>query len=122
MVRQIKRPSNGLKFLFDQNLSHRLPRWLANLYPDSQHVRATGLERATDIQIWEYAKREGFCIVTQDADFAERSRLYGGPPKVLWLRCGNTTPREIEGLLRRNTGLLAALANDPAIHYLGLFA
>ncbi|MEG4406901.1 DUF5615 family PIN-like protein [Microcoleus sp. MON1_C5] len=29
------------------------------------------------------------CIVTQDADFTERSWLYSSPPKVVWLRCGN---------------------------------
>ncbi|MEB3217215.1 MAG: DUF5615 family PIN-like protein [Nostocales cyanobacterium 94392] len=40
-------------------------------------------------EIWEFAKNQEFCIVTQDADYAERSRLYGSPPKIIWLRCGN---------------------------------
>ncbi len=48
-----------------------------------------GLSEADDSEIWDVAKSKGFCMVTQDADFADRSRLYGSPPKVIWLRCGN---------------------------------
>ena len=62
-----------MKLLFDQNLSHRLPARLGDLFPDSAHVRAAGLEQADDRQIWEYAKANGYGIVSQDVDFAERS-------------------------------------------------
>ena len=58
-----------MKLLFDQNLSPRLPRLLADLYPDSVHVRAIGLREATDSEIWEYAKQHGFVIVSKDSDF-----------------------------------------------------
>ena len=34
------------------------------------------------------------CIVTLDADFADLSLLRGQPPKVIWLRCGNSTVAE----------------------------
>ena len=81
-----------MKLLFDQNLSHRLPRLLADLFPGSVHVRSLALDQASDDEIWEFAKAKDFCIVTQDSDFAERSRLYGAPPKVVWLRCSNSTP------------------------------
>ena len=64
-----------MKLLFDQNLSHRLPDRLADLFPESAHVRAAGLDRASDDQIWQYASSNVYCIVTQDSDFAERSRL-----------------------------------------------
>ena len=76
-----------MRLLFDQNLSHRLPARLTDLFPESVHVRPADLDRASDDKIWTYAKTCGFCIVTQDADFAERSRLYGAPPKVVRLRC-----------------------------------
>jgi len=33
-----------MKLLFDQNLSPRLPSLLADLYPDSAHVRDSGME------------------------------------------------------------------------------
>ncbi len=47
----------------------------------------------------------------------ERSRLYGAPPKVVWLRCGNSTPQQVEALLRRNAVLIAELIQNPALHY-----
>lgn len=105
-----------MKLLFDQNLSHRLPRRLADLFPDSAHVRSLALDRAADDRVWEFAKTHGFCIVTQDSDFAERSHLYGAPPKVVWLRCGNSTPDQIEAILRRNMVLITELIQTPALH------
>ena len=106
-----------MKLLLDQNLSHRLPARLADLFPDSVHVRAAALDRASDEKIWEHARDNGFCIVTQDNDFAERSRLYGSPPKVVWLRCGNSTPQQVEALLRRNAVLIVELIQNPALDY-----
>jgi len=106
-----------VKLLFDQNLSHRLPARLADLFPDSAHVRAATLDQAPDDQIWEYASVNDFCIVTQDSDFAERSRLYGAPPKVVWLRCGNSTPQQVEAILRRNAVLITELIQNPELHY-----
>jgi len=50
-----------------------------------------GLHRAPDAHIWEYAATHDFTIVTQDSDFSERVALYGHPPKVIWLRTGNTS-------------------------------
>ena len=41
-------------------------------------------------------------VVTLDKDFADLSFLRGAPPKVIWLRCGNSTVTEIEDLLRLN--------------------
>jgi predicted nuclease of predicted toxin-antitoxin system len=105
-----------VKLLFDQNLSHRLPTLLADLFPDSAHVRAATLDQAPDDQIWEYVSANEFCIVTQDSDFAERSRLYGAPPKVVWLRCGNSPPQEVE--LTAMTALGPGLAVGLAVAHL----
>ena len=106
-----------MRLLFDQNLSHRLPVRLADLFPASAHVRGANLDHAPDCQIWEYAKANGYCIVTQDSDFAERSRLFGAPPKVVWLRCGNATPQRIEAILRHNAVLISELIQNPALHH-----
>lgn len=89
-----------MKLLFDANLSHRLAGRLADILPGSEHVIPLGLERSDDSDIWEYAKAQGFTIVTQDSDFAERSAAEGAPPKVIWIRIGNSATADIEGLLR----------------------
>jgi len=78
-----------MKLLFDQNLSFRLCGLLSDLFPDCEHVRRLGFERADDLTLWRYARDKGYAFVTLDADFAELAALFGAPPKVIWLRRGN---------------------------------
>ena len=66
-----------MRLLFDQNLSHRLVSLLADQFPGSRHVRELGLERVEDAVVWSAARAEGFAIVSKDADFHQRSFLYG---------------------------------------------
>lgn len=89
-----------MKLLFDQNLSPRLVKSLADLYPGSVHVRDVGLHNALDEAVWEYAARHGLSIVSKDADFHQRSFLFGPPPKVIWVRRGNCSTFDIEAILR----------------------
>ena len=89
-----------MKLLFDQNLSPRLPRLLADIYAESVHIREIGLRDASDAEIWEYAKTNGYAIVSKDSDFQQRSLLEGSPPKFIWLRVGNCKVSRIERLLR----------------------
>jgi len=109
-----------LKLLFDQNLSRKLVNRLADTFLGSSHVQFHKLAEKTDTEIWEFAKANDFCIVTQDADFAERSRLYGSPPKVIWLRCGNVPTREVEILIRSGIEAIQELLNDSKLHCLEL--
>ena len=101
-----------MKLLFDQNLSPRLPRLLADLYPDSEHVREVGLRDASDAEIWEYAKQNDFVIVSKDSDFQQRSLLYGHPPKFIWLRAGNCPVKPIEELLRKHSAVIHTFVQD----------
>jgi predicted nuclease of predicted toxin-antitoxin system len=110
-----------LKLLFDQNLSRKLVTRLADIFSDCSHVQFHGLAEQTDTEIWEFARTNNFCIVTQDADFAERSRLYGSPPKVVWLRCGNAPTNQVEALIRSGTEAIQELLNDPNLHCLELY-
>ncbi|HVY87422.1 MAG TPA: DUF5615 family PIN-like protein [Hyphomonadaceae bacterium] len=104
-----------MKPLFDQNLSHRLCRLLADIYPDAAQAKRAKLDEADDNAIWDFARREGFTIVTLDADFADMAALRGTPPKVIWLRCGNQPTATIERLLRDHAALIESfMANDEA--------
>ena len=102
-----------MRLLFDHQLSHKLVNRLADLFPDSTHTRLLGLERADDPVIWNHAKTDGLVIVTLDADFSDLSVLRGHPPKVVWLRCGNSTVARVEQLLRANARRMIAFASDP---------
>ena len=110
-----------MKLLFDQNLSRKLVNRLADIFPDASHVQFHELKEASDSEIWEFALAQRFCIVTQDADFADRSRLYGSPPKVVWLRCGNTATSEVEALLRSGAEAIQELVNNAALDCLELY-
>jgi predicted nuclease of predicted toxin-antitoxin system len=53
-----------LRLLFDQILSSRLVRLLADVYPDSLHVRDLDLREADDATIWRYATEHRLVIVS----------------------------------------------------------
>ena len=109
-----------MKFLFDQNLSWRLPQKLAELFPDSLHIREIGMKESQDVDIWNCAKENGFVIVTKDMDFQQRSLLFGHPPKVVRLRVGNGTMQTIEDLLRQYTEIIHLFELDETKSYLVL--
>ena len=58
-----------MRLLFDQNLSFKLVRALADTYPDSVHVRDLEFLEADDASIWRYAAEHGLVIVSKDSDF-----------------------------------------------------
>ena len=109
-----------MKLLFDQNLSRKLVTRLADIFPNASHVQLHGLADKTDTEIWDFAKLNDFCIVTQDADFTERSRLYSSPPKVVWLRCGNAPTNQVETLIRYGQEAIQELLSNSSIHCLEL--
>jgi predicted nuclease of predicted toxin-antitoxin system len=82
------------------------------LFPDSTQVRLIGLERADDHTIWRFARTNEFVLVTLDADFVEMAALFGAPPKVIWLRCGNQETTATEALLRTHAGLIQEFNRD----------
>lgn len=109
-----------MKLLFDQNLSHRLARSLQDLFPDSLHVRDVGLKAADDPVVWSYARQHGFVIVSKDADFHQRSFVFGAPPKVVWVRLGNCATTDVERLLRHHAQLIEAFGEDAEAAFLSL--
>jgi predicted nuclease of predicted toxin-antitoxin system len=109
-----------MKLLFDQNLSPSLTRRLADIYAESIHVREVGLRDADDLAIWQYAKGEGYAIVSKDSDFQQRSLLYGAPPKFIWLRVGNCATKRIEALLRTYSAAIHTFDLDDSKSHLML--
>ena len=102
-----------MKLLFDHNLSYKLVGRLADLFPDAEHVRSVNLHAADDRTVWEYARVNGFAMVSKDEDFHQLSFLYGAPPNVVWVRLGNGTTVDIEQALRRHhTDLLNFDTNE----------
>ena len=110
-----------MKLLFDQNLSIKLCRQVADLFPGSSQVGQLGLAQADDRAIWQYAKANGFTLVSLDADFAELATLTGPPPKLIWLRRGNQPTATFEKLLRDHAEIIAAFERDGSAACLELY-
>jgi predicted nuclease of predicted toxin-antitoxin system len=91
-----------VKLLLDENLSDQIIQRIVELYPDSEHVKTLGLINTDDAMIWDYAKTNGFVIVSKDSDFHQRSLLYGHPPRFIYLRVGNCPTSKITQILRDN--------------------
>jgi predicted nuclease of predicted toxin-antitoxin system len=88
-----------MRFLFDQNISHRILPSLPEQFAGSTSVKKEGLIDALDHQIWEFSRKNNYIIVTQDSDFNDLNALYGFPPKIIWIRTGNLRTSEILKLL-----------------------
>jgi predicted nuclease of predicted toxin-antitoxin system len=110
-----------MKLLLDANISWRSAQPFAACFGECIHVNKTELPvPATDTQIWNFAAKNGYCIVTQDADFLNFLETKGYPPKVILLRKGNLSRKEAEEIVlneqsaimafdRTNYGLLEIL-------------
>lgn len=107
-----------MKLLFDQNLSDRLARALADVFPSSLHLRDIGMGASSDSAVWEYARLNGFAIISKDSDFHRRSMVIGHPPKVIWSRLGNCSTQEIERIRRRESSAITHSGEDAISSFL----
>lgn len=84
-----------MRLLLDENISRRILPFIEPVFPGSNHVVLLDMQRFGDKQIWDFARDNGYVIVSKDADFHEMSILYGQPPQLIWLRSGNVKKAEI---------------------------
>ena len=101
-----------MKLLLDQNLSWRLVQQLQTVFPGTVHLRSVLDTSSDDREIWNYARENGFTIVSKDDDFEQRSILLGHPPKVVWIRLGNCKSEQIASLLQASLHALLAFDRD----------
>ena len=102
-----------MKLLFDENISHKLVPRLADLFPGSVHPRDIALTSSDDRLIWEHAKNNGYIIISKDSDFYQRSLLFKHPPKLIWIRRGNSATKTIESILRTSYDEIERFQYDP---------
>lgn len=101
-----------MKLLLDENLAPRLVAKLEGSFPGSRHVRDVGLREASDLEVWSFARTQGFAIVSKDWDFQQLSFVHGAPPKVVWIRRGNCSVREMERLLVSSRDVITRFGDD----------
>lgn len=91
-----------MSLLFDQNISFRITRLLKDVYPECKHVSECGLLDCEDQEIWEYSLSNNLSIVTFDSDFYDMSVVQGHPPKIVWIRSGNSTTKAIAARMKQH--------------------
>ncbi|MCL2765501.1 MAG: DUF5615 family PIN-like protein [Treponema sp.] len=85
-----------MKILLDANISYKLINKLKPIFGECEHVDLIGINvPVQDIDIWKYAKNNGFIIITKDNDFINLLELKGFPPKVVLLKTGNNSSKAI---------------------------
>lgn len=83
------------RFLIDEQLPPALSRFLKNAGHEAVHIYNIGLGAVSDKRVWSEALARKAILITKDADFVIRLQSTGLGPPVLWIRLGNTSPREL---------------------------
>ena len=85
-----------MKFLIDMNLSPRWREFLSDADLDVEHWSAIGAPDASDVDILDFASRDGWVIITQDLDFGALLALRGlDLPSVIQVRAQATLPQDV---------------------------
>ena len=95
-----------MKLLLDQNLPRSLLERLPTSLSDSKHVVDVGLDASSDQAIFAFARDNAYTILSKDSDFRQLSFLYGAPPKVIWIRIGNSTVADLIRCFNANLGVI----------------
>ena len=89
-----------MKLLIDMNLS---PRWVEALEHagiEARHWSTVGDGAASDRDVFQWARRHGFVVLTHDLDFARILALAGSrSPSVVLLRTHRLLPSESATML-----------------------
>lgn len=82
-----------MKLLIDMNLS---PRWVSVLVEagfDAAHWSTLGRSNAPDTEIMDFAKTNGYVVLTHDLDFgAILAATHGEKPSVVQIRSEDVSP------------------------------
>jgi predicted nuclease of predicted toxin-antitoxin system len=78
-----------VNFLVDNQLPDDLSRFLTDRGHRSNHVLDLGMDEASDLQIWDYATKGNWIVVSKDGDFLHLANRPGDFGKLLWVRIGN---------------------------------
>jgi predicted nuclease of predicted toxin-antitoxin system len=89
-----------MKILLDANISRKLVNILTPIFRECVHVDLVGLTvTAKDKEIWNYALKNGYIIITKDNDFLDLLEFKGFPPKVVLIKTGNNSSKVLADLL-----------------------
>lgn len=102
-----------MKLWLDAQLPPGLAGWIEANFPFSARaVRDLGLRDAEDEEIFRAARVDDAIVVTKDSDFLVLLERYGPPPRVVWVRCGNTTNAHLREIFSNRLALALKLLQE----------
>lgn len=101
-----------MRFLIDEQLPPLLALALRGRGFDASHVSELGLAGHDDDDVWTIACRDGWVIVSKDADYPPMLRRRPPHCPILWVRLGNVSnARLIEQVDRKFTAAVTAFSD-----------
>lgn len=90
-----------MKLWVDAQLSPAIAAWINRKFYDveASSVRALDLRDATDLKIYDEAKKADAVLMSKDDDFIWLIEQKGVPPKLIWITCGNTSNAKMREIL-----------------------
>jgi len=97
----------------DAQLPPALAPWIIDQFAiEALSVRKPGLQHSKDLAIFEAARAALAVVITKDSDFVVLQNRLGSPPKVIWVRCGNTSNAHLRELFERVLARAFALLEE----------
>jgi predicted nuclease of predicted toxin-antitoxin system len=78
-----------MKFLVDNQLPIQLAVFLRWRGHECSHVADLGLDKASDIELWDRCNRDSWALVSKDEDFVLLANRPGDRGRLIWVRLGN---------------------------------
>ena len=93
----------------DAQLSPFIASWINANFAELNAIalRSIGLQDDRDYDIFRKARKAKAIIMSKDYDFVRLIEIYGVPPKLIWITCGNTSNARLCEIL--NTSLQQAI-------------
>ena len=111
-----------MKLLLDANISWRLCSFIEENFSECIHINKTSLSQpAKDHEIWLFAKKQGYTIITQDSDFLNLLEVKGYPPKVILIKTGNVSRIQMQAILLQARSSVIEFCNNDDYGLLEIF-
>lgn len=66
---------------------------------EAYSARYLNMVEAKDPQIFGAARAADVVVLTKDSDFVLLQERFGAPPRIMWVRCGNTSNAYLKRVL-----------------------
>lgn len=106
----------------DAQLSPVLANWIRATFNETCFpIRDRSDPNVADEILFLRAKKEADLLITKDVDMVQLLHRHGPPPKIVWLRMGNTSNTRLKDLFAQRWPDIMAMtsANEPLIELVG---